>query len=90
MKNASEISRSSQNFPRPTFFEVPFAAPYRNFGAIEIVIFNCNCNSLIIHLVISVPAFIYIEHLRWKMVISVPVFIYIQHLSWKINKLLTY
>ena len=27
MKNASEISRSCQNFPRPTFFEVPFATP---------------------------------------------------------------
>ena len=25
IKNASEISRSCQNFPRPTFFEVPFA-----------------------------------------------------------------
>ena len=24
---ASEISRSCQNFPRPTFFEVPFATP---------------------------------------------------------------
>ena len=24
----SEISRSCQNFPRPTFFEVPFATPY--------------------------------------------------------------
>ena len=27
IKNASEISRSCQNFPRPTFFEVPFATP---------------------------------------------------------------
>ena len=27
-KNAFEISRSCQNFPRPTFFEVPFATPY--------------------------------------------------------------
>ena len=25
IKNVSEISRSCQNFPRPTFFEVPFA-----------------------------------------------------------------
>ena len=25
VKNASEISRSYQNFPRPTFFEVPCA-----------------------------------------------------------------
>ena len=25
--NASEISRSRQNFPRPTFFKVPFYAP---------------------------------------------------------------
>ena len=29
IKNASEISRSCQNFPRPTFFEVPFATPVR-------------------------------------------------------------
>ena len=28
IKNTSEISRSCQNFPRPTFFEVPFATPY--------------------------------------------------------------
>ena len=28
MKNASEISRTCQNFPRPTFFVVPFATPY--------------------------------------------------------------
>ena len=27
IKNASEISRSCPNFPRPTFFEVPFATP---------------------------------------------------------------
>ena len=27
IKNASEISRSCQNFLRPTFFEVPFATP---------------------------------------------------------------
>ena len=27
VKNASEISRSCQNFSRPTFFEVPFATP---------------------------------------------------------------
>ena len=27
IKNAFEISRSCQNFPRPTFFEVPFATP---------------------------------------------------------------
>ena len=26
-KNASEISRSCQNFPRPTFFNVPFGTP---------------------------------------------------------------
>ena len=25
IKNAFDISRSCQNFPRPTFFEVPFA-----------------------------------------------------------------
>ena len=29
VKNASEISRSCQNSPRPTFFEVPFATPIR-------------------------------------------------------------
>ena len=34
IKNASEISRSCQNFPRPTFFEVPFATPL-NEGRIE-------------------------------------------------------
>ena len=28
MKNASEISRSCQNFPRPTFFVVPSATPH--------------------------------------------------------------
>ena len=27
IKNASEISRSGQNFPRPTFFEVAFCSP---------------------------------------------------------------
>ena len=27
IKNAFEISRSCQNIPRPTFFEVPFATP---------------------------------------------------------------
>ena len=27
IKNVSEISRSCQNFPRPKFFEVPFATP---------------------------------------------------------------
>ena len=27
IKNASEVSRSCQNFPRPTFFEVPVATP---------------------------------------------------------------
>ena len=27
IKNVSEISRSCQNFPRPTFLEVPFATP---------------------------------------------------------------
>ena len=27
IKNASEISRSGQNFPRPTFFEIPFYTP---------------------------------------------------------------
>jgi len=27
IKNASEISRSCQHFPIPTFFEVPFTAP---------------------------------------------------------------
>ena len=27
IRNASEISGSCQNFPRPTFFEVPFATP---------------------------------------------------------------
>ena len=26
-QNVSEISRSCQNFARPTFFEVPFATP---------------------------------------------------------------
>ena len=28
IKNALKISRSCQNFPRPTFFEVPFATPH--------------------------------------------------------------
>ena len=27
IKNISDISRSCQNFPRPTFFKVPFATP---------------------------------------------------------------
>ena len=27
-----EISRSSQNFPRPTFLEVPFATPFYAIG----------------------------------------------------------
>ena len=27
IQNAFKISRSCQNFPRPTFFEVPFATP---------------------------------------------------------------
>ena len=32
VKNVSEISRSCQNFPRPTFFEVPFATPNTDLG----------------------------------------------------------
>ena len=31
IKNPSEISSSCQNFPRPTFFEVPFATPNKWF-----------------------------------------------------------
>ena len=27
-QKCSEILRSGQNFPRPTFFEVPFATPF--------------------------------------------------------------
>ena len=30
IKNASKISRFCQNFPRPTFFEVPFATPSKS------------------------------------------------------------
>ena len=35
IKNASEISRSCQNFLRPTFFEVPFATPNKGLGPDE-------------------------------------------------------
>ena len=31
IKNASEISRSGQNFPRPTVFEVAFCSPTYRF-----------------------------------------------------------
>ena len=32
IKNASEVSRSCQNFPRPAFFKVPFYNPISNQG----------------------------------------------------------
>ena len=35
IKNASEISRSCRNFPRPTFFVVPSATPQRACNYLE-------------------------------------------------------
>ena len=40
IKNASEISRSCQNFPRPTFFEVPFATPHFFRLRLQLRLFN--------------------------------------------------
>ena len=40
IKNASEILRSCQNFPRPKFFEVPFATPTCTYYCYELLIYN--------------------------------------------------
>ena len=36
IQNAFEISRSCQNFQRPTFFEVPFATPNMQFKQLKV------------------------------------------------------
>lgn len=44
IKHALKISRSCQNFPRPTFFKVPFTTPLSLLSLIEK---NIDCSSLI-------------------------------------------
>ena len=63
IKNASEISRSCQNFPRTMFFEVPFTTPicfvsyvadedvYRRFEKHNYVLSLIHCHGICIYIV---------------------------------------